>query len=79
MPRTSVRSRNPLIEEAIGVVGTQARLAQAAASSQQTISRILHNGPITAEVAVRIDRATGGRVSKERLRPDLFGERRVAS
>jgi len=64
---------HPLVAEAITIAGSQAKLAEAAGCSQQAISFLL-NGRMgmSAEMAVRLDRATGGRVPKEQLRPDLF-------
>lgn len=48
-------------------------MAEAAGVEQQTISKLLNQQRgITGEMAVAIDRATEGRVSKHQLRPDLF-------
>ena len=67
------KDTNPLIEKALEGFGSQAALAEAAGFSQTAINFIL-NGKmgISAEMAVGIDRATGGRVSKSDLRPDLW-------
>ena len=67
-------SKHPLIERAIGIVGTQVELAKRCRTTQQTISRALNRvNHVTAKLACAIDRATRGEVSKEMLRPDLFG------
>jgi DNA-binding transcriptional regulator YdaS (Cro superfamily) len=64
----------PHIRRAIEVFGTQEKLAAAAGIHQSTISRILAGKiRITAEAAAKLDRATGGEVRKECLRPDVFG------
>lgn len=68
------------IEQAVTQHGSQAKLAAAAGVSQQQIAYLLKASSISVEMAVKIDKATGGAVSKHDLRPDFFGEReRVAS
>lgn len=64
-----------LVEQAIKLKGTQANLAAAMGCSQQQISYLLAAKRISAEMAVAIDRATDGVVSKEVLRPDLYGRK----
>lgn len=60
------------IERAIQLKGSQEKLAEAAGCSQQQISYLLKDAKtITPEMAVAIDRATDGEVSKFTLRPDL--------
>lgn len=63
-----------LVEKAIELKGTQSSLAAAMGCSQQQISYLLAAKRISAEMAVAIDRATNGAVSKEELRPDLYGQ-----
>lgn len=64
-----------LVETAISIVGTQQKLAELIGLSQQGVSYLLNEADVvSAEVAIKIDRATGGKVSKEKLRPDLFGK-----
>lgn len=65
---------NPDISAAIEIVGSQQKLADAIGVSQQTISKLLlgQRSRISAEIAVGIHQATGGAISKWRLRPDLF-------
>jgi DNA-binding transcriptional regulator YdaS (Cro superfamily) len=61
-----------LVEKASDLLGSQRRLAAAAGVSHALISRIIANGEIGAELAIKIERATGGAVKREQLRPDLF-------
>lgn len=67
------------IEAAIDLFGSQARLAQAVGCTQQQISYLLKAKSITAEMAKKLDDATGGRVSKHDLKPDVFGPRADAA
>lgn len=65
--------QHPLIQQAIRWKGSQEALAAACGVEQQTISRLLNRRRrVTAEMAIAIDRATRGTVSKHALRPDLF-------
>lgn len=69
MTDTAVRS---LIEDAIRIAGTEKKLGELCGVSQNAIWNAKRAGRISAELAVAIDRATEGRVSKHSLRPDLF-------
>lgn len=60
------------IKRAIELRGSQAKLADAMGCSQQQISYLLKADSITAEMAIKVDLATGGAVSKRDLRPDIF-------
>lgn len=60
------------IKRAIELRGSQAKLADAMGCSQQQISYLLKADSITAEMAIKVDMATGGAVSKRDLRPDIF-------
>lgn len=64
--------QNPHILRAIGLLGSQAALAERIDRSQQAVSNMLAGQPISGEVAVAIDQATLGQVSRHDLRPDLF-------
>jgi DNA-binding transcriptional regulator YdaS (Cro superfamily) len=65
----------PLIQRAIKAVGSQKKLADAIGLSQQGVSYLLHTAPrIRAEVAIAIERATGGKITRKQLRPDIFGD-----
>lgn len=61
------------IEKAVNEFGSQAKLAAAVGCSQQQIAYLLKANSISAEMALRIDKATGGAVSKHDLREDIFG------
>lgn len=61
------------VEEAVRLKGSQAKLAEAAGCSQQQISYLLNEAEsITAEMAAALDKATGGRIPRAVLRPDIF-------
>lgn len=62
-----------LIKKAVKQRGSQAKLADAMGCSQQQIAYLLKASSITAEMAMRVDAATAGTVSKHDLRPDIFG------
>ncbi len=66
------------IEKAVAKYGSQAKLADAVGCSQQQIAYLLKASSISAEMAMRIDSATAGTVSKHDLRPDIFGKRKAA-
>jgi DNA-binding transcriptional regulator YdaS (Cro superfamily) len=72
-------SHRTLIERAIRQFGSQAKLAEALGCSQQQISYLLGAPGITAEMALKIDAATNGSISKHALRPDIFGEKASAA
>lgn len=66
-----------LLKRAVERAGSQKKLAVAVGLSQQGISYLLKTATrVSAETAVAIDRFTNGEVSKEQLRPDLFGSPR---
>ena len=64
-----------LIDRAVRHHGSQSKLAAAMGCSQQQIAYLLKAKSITAEMALSVDRATAGAVSKHELRPDIFGAR----
>lgn len=62
------------VERAIEIKGSQAKLAADVGCSQQYISWLLTEAKrISAEKSMAFEKATGGRVSRFDLRPDLFG------
>ena len=67
--RTLTESR---IEKAIKVVGNQKRLADTLGVSTQAITKWRRRIP--AERVLDIERATGGEVTRQQLRPDLYPE-----
>lgn len=63
-----------LIAKAIRLKGSQQKLAEAAGCSQQQISYLMKDAAgISAEMALRIERATDGAVTRHELRPDIYG------
>lgn len=67
-----VMTDDPLILEAIEVCGgTEAKLASAAGVTQPAIHKAKKTGRVSAELALRIEKATRGRVALWQMRPDL--------
>ena len=61
------------IERAVSLKGSQARLAKDMGCSQQYISWLLKEADqVSADMAVAVERATDGKISRSDLRPDLF-------
>ena len=60
------------VARAVIIMGSQARLAQACGVSQAAVWKWLRGQPPKGEHAVAIETATGGQVSREAVRPDLF-------
>lgn len=61
------------LARAIKHAGSENKLAQAAGYTQHAVWSARQRGEVTAEMAVAIERATAGTVTKIDLRPDLFG------
>lgn len=62
-----------LVAKAVRLVGSQKLLAEHMGRSQQQISFLMtHATEISAEDAIGIHRATGGKVPASALRPDLW-------
>lgn len=62
-----------LIEQAIEEVGTEAELGKKAGGfSQNAIWQAKRRNSVTAEMALGIHNATGGKVPASSLRPDLW-------
>lgn len=63
------------VRRASDLVGGQTRLSGAIGKSPRYVSWLIHyaNKPLKAEVAVAIEGATDGLVTRHDLRPDLFG------
>ena len=73
MARISDKPKNPAIEKVIKLFGSQPATADAIGCSQQQVSYMLFAPKVTAEMALKIDAATSGAISKHTLRPDIFG------
>lgn len=65
------------LRHAIEIKGSQGKLAKAAGVSQTSIWKALQADRVSAELAVRIERATDGVITAHHLRPDLFDEPEV--
>lgn len=73
---------NKHIKRAIEIVGGQTELAKAVGGTckQQHVWNWLHRDTeITLENALKIERATGGKVTQAQLRPDLFPAEKVSA
>jgi len=64
----------PPIERAIEKAGSEAKLAALVGCSQVAINKAKHRHKVTAEMAVKIETALDGYVTRHDLRPDLFPE-----
>ena len=60
------------IDKAIQHYGSQAALARACDVSQMAVSKWTRNG-VPPERALQIEKLTDGAVTRQDLRPDLFG------
>tara|TARA_R110000868_G_scaffold386807_1_gene655221 strand:- start:827 stop:1045 length:219 start_codon:yes stop_codon:yes gene_type:complete len=64
-----------LLIAAVKEAGSQSKLADILGISQQGVSYIInHAETVSAEIAVRIDKFTNGKIKKADLRPDIFGD-----
>ncbi len=61
------------IDSAIQVLGTQDALAAALGIKSPSISEWRKRGRVPAERCLAIEAATNGQVTREELRPDIFG------
>lgn len=63
-----------LVARAIQIKGSQQKLADAAGCSQQQIAYLMNEAKgISAEMALKVEKATGGEVTRHDLRPDIYG------
>lgn len=60
-----------LIEKAVDLLGSQQKLADACGVKQPSIWQAKDTERCSAELAMAIERATGGAVKARQLRPDL--------
>lgn len=66
---------NQHIQRAIEFCGGQKALAERIGLHQSFVSQLLHEvRPVPAKWCRKIEEATGGDVTKEQLRPDIFGQ-----
>lgn len=62
-----------ILRKAIQLAGGVTRLAAALDCRQSVVSNWLMRGQVPAERCRAIEQATGGAVTAEELRPDIFG------
>ena len=63
---------NQHLSTAIDILGGQTALANAIGKTQGHVSKWLERGYVPAECAIPIETATGGKVTRHDLRPDLY-------
>lgn len=64
---------NSAIAQAIDLAGSQSKLAELTGVSQQHISKLLRNKQrLSADLAIKIEAATGFRVSRSQLCPQFW-------
>lgn len=64
---------NTPIEQAVSIAGSQSELARRIGVRQGYVWKWLQSGKPPAERVLAIEEATGGRVNRYQLRPDVFG------
>ena len=64
--------RNSAFAQAVELAGGQTEFARAIGVTQQAVSKMLKKGKLGADYLVLAERATGGRITRQQLRPDLF-------
>lgn len=62
------------LQVAIGIVGSSSRLAKLCGVTRTAIWKALRTGRVSASTAVAIEVATGGRVRREHLLPEIFSQ-----
>jgi DNA-binding transcriptional regulator YdaS (Cro superfamily) len=65
------------LNKAVALAGSETRLSRATGYSQPAINKARRRGRVSAELAIAIERALGGAVTRAELRPDLFGGERT--
>lgn len=74
-----IKNKQP-IEEAVDFFGSQSGLAAAVDVSASFVSQLVRGDrPVPAKLAPVIEEATGGRVTRYKLRPDVFGDEPVTA
>lgn len=63
------------LQAAICAIGSQGKLAALLGKQQGHVGKWLHRDrKVPAEMCIAIERATGGKVTRYELRPDVFGD-----
>lgn len=71
-PRPVRPNVSHLIKSAIDMFGSETKLASAIGFAQPSINDAKRKGRVGPLMALAIDKATEGRISKHELRPDLW-------
>lgn len=78
--KPSMAKQKRLLKKAIRLVGSQARLAEAAGCSQMMVWKLAHgHAGISVEMARKIHLATEGAVNESDLRPDFFANEQATA
>lgn len=70
--RPNPETTSALLDRAIEIFGSQAKLGVATDRSQNAVWHARRKGRVSAEFAMAIDTATDGQVSRSELRPDVY-------
>lgn len=63
------------MNKAVAAAQSQGKLARLIGVSRQRVGQLVAGDRIPAELAIKIEQATNGAVTRADLRPDLWGER----
>ena len=66
------KASNP-VARAVAIVGSQSALARLLGVTPQSVSRWVQSGCAPAKRIVQIEHATAGRVTRQELKPELYG------
>lgn len=66
-------SKDSPICQAIRICGGQGQLAEKAYVDQRTVSHWKVTGTVPAKRVLAVEAATGGKVTRYQLRPDIYG------
>ncbi len=61
------------VDRAVHEAGSQSALARAVGVTPQAVQQWISTGRIPAERVIAVENATGGKVTRHDLRPDVFG------
>lgn len=62
------------VNDAIKIIGTQRKTAELCGIRQQSVFCWLKKGIVPARHAIRIEKATGGKITRYQLNPQVFLE-----
>lgn len=68
------KAPKPALQRAAEEVGNLNRLAKMIGKRQSTVWHWLQTGRVPPDWCAKIEEATGGKVSRQALRPDVFGQ-----